>query len=449
MSAIANTGNNATRLTTSLPAGELFYTTDTGLTYIGSNGSNGGQLINSTLLNTAVGNDAQIQWAYQGYLNSSPAFTWTGTNGLNVSPVSGIGGNVTANYFVGNFAGNGSQLTGIAASTLAGPLGNIVITGNITGGNANIQRSIAIGNNLTVFGNLQANGAANFVGLVQMYSDLTLVSDGLGNNVGNVTAGYFIGNGALLTGIVSSYSNANVSAYLQSGDYLGNYTGVGVSVTGNVSANYFIGNGSQLTGISGGNYTDANVANYLPTYTGNIGNLSFASSTLYSITGNSAYIKLGGDQDTRIGSDLGDFEIWTAGGTIWNYGANGNITLPSNSSAINYANGVSILAGLAGNYTDANVAAYLPTYGGDLQANTVTANAITTTGSSGNISGVDTITANTVVAQQQMIVPTYANTTAANTALGIGNLVAGSVIFTTDSPATFYGWDGSAWLPLS
>jgi hypothetical protein len=301
MSAIANTGNNATRLTTSLPAGEFFYTTDTDLTYVGSNGSNGGTVVNESLLNTAVGNDAQIQWAYQGYLNSSPAFTYTGTNGLNVSAIGGMGGNVTANCIVGNYVGNGSQLTNVMAAGLSGPIGNIVVTGNITGGNANIQRSVAIGNNLTVSGNIQANGTSNLIGAVNVYSDLTLVSDGLGNNVGNVTAGYFIGNGALLTGIVSSYSNANVSAYLQSGDYLGNYTGRGVSVTGNVSAEgYLLGNGAFITGISGGNYSNSNVANYLPTYTGNLVSLTGAVTTTANVTANNLII----NNDFYIGNTL-------------------------------------------------------------------------------------------------------------------------------------------------
>jgi hypothetical protein len=109
---------------------------------------------------------------------------------------------------------------------------------------------------------------------------------------GNAQAQYFIGNGALLTGISagSSYSNANVVAYAELGwggniipnanatyslgnatNYwanlwvanntiyiggvplgitTGNVLTVGiVSATGNVSGDYFLGNGSQLTGL--------------------------------------------------------------------------------------------------------------------------------------------------------------------------------------------------------
>ena len=81
---------------------------------------------------------------------------------------------------------------------------------------------------------------------------------------GNITGNYFIGNGSQLTGISggggSSYTNANVEAYLPT--YTGNLVSLtgNVTTTANVSGNFFIGNGSQLTGISasGG---DGGVAN--------------------------------------------------------------------------------------------------------------------------------------------------------------------------------------------
>ena len=43
-----------------------------------------------------------------------------------------------------------------------------------------------------------------------------------------------------------------------------------IALTGNVTANYILANGAFLTGLPAG-YANANVANYLPTYTGNIG----------------------------------------------------------------------------------------------------------------------------------------------------------------------------------
>lgn len=67
---------------------------------------------------------------------------------------------------------------------------------------------------------------------------------------GNISAQYFVGNGSQLTGIPSGYTNANVAAYLPT--YTGNLVSLtgDVTTTGNVRGSYIIGNGSLLTGIT-------------------------------------------------------------------------------------------------------------------------------------------------------------------------------------------------------
>jgi hypothetical protein len=75
---------------------------------------------------------------------------------------------------------------------------------------------------------------------------------------------YSAGNGLDLTGTVFSLDDA-------------------FTVSGNISAGYFIGNGSQLTGLPGG-YSDSNVAAYLPTYTGNLASLTGNIVTTGNIT---------------------------------------------------------------------------------------------------------------------------------------------------------------------
>ena len=88
--------------------------------------------------------------------------------------------------------------------------------------------------------------------------------------------------------------------------------GIGVAgnvfSSGNVNAIYFLGNGSQLTGISS-SYNNANVANYLPTYTGNLsasnveisGNLIVNGTLEYTNVTNlyvkDALIEQGGDSN--------------------------------------------------------------------------------------------------------------------------------------------------------
>ena len=61
----------------------------------------------------------------------------------------------------------------------------------------------------------------------------------------------------------SFYSNAKVATYLQYGNI------ANISIAGNVTATYFLGNGALLTGItaSNSNYSNVNVAAYLSTAT--------------------------------------------------------------------------------------------------------------------------------------------------------------------------------------
>ena len=208
----------------------------------------------------------------------------------NIANVS-VAGNITATYFVGN----GALLTGIASSysnvqtaaylnatgyslysnvnvasylstatinttgniTAQNLIGNISITGNVTGTSANV--TLQAGAYTSVFDN-QGN-----VRLPTAYV------------TGNVTANYFVGNGALLTGIAASstYSNVQVATYLPT--YSGVVGASNVFVSGNVTAQYFLGNGALLTGIAS-SYSNVQVATYLPTYTGNIANVRLSSS---------------------------------------------------------------------------------------------------------------------------------------------------------------------------
>ena len=86
------------------------------------------------------------------------------------------------------------------------------------------------------------------------------------------------------------------------------------------------------------------------------------------------YVKLPGlygidpnsQQAVEIGSSLNEGPV-----SVWQFGTDGNLTLPTNSSAINYSNGQSILEGLGGgsSYDNSNVANYLPNYTGNYAGN--------------------------------------------------------------------------------
>ena len=81
-----------------------------------------------------------------------------------------------------------------------------------------------------------------------------------------------------------------------------------MNVVGNINASYFIGDGSQLTNlpIQSGTYSNSNVANYLPTYSGNIS----------------------GGNITVSGNVTANYGVFSGGNTVINAGISttGNIT---------------------------------------------------------------------------------------------------------------------------
>jgi len=136
----------------------------------------------------------------------------------------------------------------------------------------------------------------------------------------------------------TAYSNANVASYLPI--YSGNLTSLNtISATGNIKGNYFLGNGSLLTGINAGNitgaYSNANVAAYLPINTSNVsGNYFIGNGSL--LTG----ISSGG---SNISNGNSSINIASSGGNI-------SVTVGNTQSATFFSSGMS----LSGNVTANN-----------------------------------------------------------------------------------------------
>jgi hypothetical protein len=176
---------------------------------------------------------------------------------------------------------------------------------------------------------------------------------------------------------VAYFQTANVDSLVSSGNVTGgNILTAGlISVTGNVSGNFFIGNGSQLTGITAsantGNVTfnDQAVVGtgnpegggglYLAPGTESVGNLQYIRvrggdvvTHIHLDTGNNAYF----DQYFGDDSKYVKLEAGATGNIIigtnannWNFDASGNLTLPGNIIAINYANGNRVTGGITFN----------------------------------------------------------------------------------------------------
>jgi hypothetical protein len=184
-------------------------------------------------------------------------------------------GSTTLKYRTGYFGAGGLVIDG-----------NVTVAGNLTAGNISYTGNVFVGD---LQGSVYADDSTIMVDAVdnELFASRATIS-------GNVSGTYFIGNGSLLTGVVS-YGNSNVAAYLPT--YTGNLAGGNLNITGNISAtgnvaggnlvtggrvaagnivssgnvagSYFIGNGSQLTGIAS-SYGNSNVAAYLPTYAGTL-----------------------------------------------------------------------------------------------------------------------------------------------------------------------------------
>ena len=213
---------------------------------------------------------------------------------------------VVASTFTGNIvATNSANLGAVGNLIITGGSANYVLTtdgaGNLswaaqTGGGGGTYSNTNVAAYLPTYsGNLTA-GNANISG--SLVANTITTGSGSGNISGAnyVIGNYFSGNGSLLTSLtganVTGYvPNANIANTATSATTAGtvttaaqpNITSVGnlttLTVTGNVNANYFIGNGSQLTGLPA-SYSNANVAAYLPTYTGNLtaGNANISGS---------------------------------------------------------------------------------------------------------------------------------------------------------------------------
>jgi hypothetical protein len=172
-------------------------------------------------------------------------------------------GNVTGNYFLGN----GSQLTGIVVSAGAA----------ITNGNSNV--AVAANANVTV----GVGGSSN----IAVFATTGEYITGVVSATGNVTGNYILGNGALLTGVITSVANINNGTsnvtVVSSG---GNVT-VGVSGTANVVQ--WATTGEYVTGVvsSSGNVTGANILTAgLVSATGTITGNNLITTGGLSITGN-------------------------------------------------------------------------------------------------------------------------------------------------------------------
>jgi hypothetical protein len=224
---------------------------------------------------------------------------------------------------------------------------------------------------------------------------------GVVSATGNVIGSYILGNGSQLTGLPTTYTDANVVTLLSS------FGSNAISTTGNITSAYVIGNGSLLTTITAANITGT-VANATYAVTADTAGTvttaaqpnitSVGTLTSVSVSGN---VTGGNVNTTGVVSASGN--IITAGYIIGDIIGNivANITnIPGPGGAVVFNDGlgnVAATAGLVFNSSGPNVLTVLGSYSAtaNVVANVVTANFIAgalTTAAQPNVTSVGTLT---------------------------------------------------------
>jgi hypothetical protein len=232
-----------------------------------------------------------------GLISATGAVTGAALTGTSLTVTTGniTAGNLLLSGAILDSAQLDIQTTASNANIALAPNGTGIVTvstqvsavGNVVGGNVRTAGLISATGNITG-GNILTSGSGGTISGTGNITSGNIFTAGVVSATGNVTANYFIGNGACLTGVVTSLANinngnsnvtviansnvtvgiagtSNVAVFATTGEYItgllsasGNITGgniltVGqVSATGNVSGNFFVGNGAFLTGLSAG-----------------------------------------------------------------------------------------------------------------------------------------------------------------------------------------------------
>jgi hypothetical protein len=339
-------GNTIQSTTHTGPVGELTF--DTGLNTVRAhNGSTVGGILLATNGQSLAAN-ANVG-AFQTYANLTFSTQATLINAINA--------NVTAaNAAITSLTSNAA----IQASILD------TLTGNAT-------------TQAMVLDTLTSNAATQATTLTTLLSNAVTQQTSLTDLVANAAA-----QAQAIASVTGTYSNANVATYLSAFD--GNII-PSANVTYSLGSEQFqwrdlwvsnntiyIGNtpvrvdGGTLL-VNGapvaGTYGNTQVAEYLPTYTGNIaGNIVKSGYTwTFSNTGTTTFptgVRLSnarGANTVNFTTDVDkSFQIETqtsTTGRLWSFGTDGNLTLPQNAN-INFSNGVSILSTVDAYQTYAN-----------------------------------------------------------------------------------------------
>jgi hypothetical protein len=304
-------------------------------------------------------------------------------------------GNITGSYILGN----GSQLTGIDATSIQNGTANVktILNGNVTisaAGTPNVVVVTSTGANIA--GTINVTGNANVGNL---------------DTAGNITASYLFGNGSQLSGIdasgiqngtsnvkvTSSGGNVTTSVGGQANVLIITSTGANVTGTlnatgnanvgnlgtdGNITASYLFGNGSQLTGID---------ATSIQNGTSNVKVTSSGGNVTTSVGGTANVLVI-----TATGANVTGTLNATGNANVGNLGTAGIITSTSGISTGGVVTATGNVTG--GNVTTSGV---VTATGNVTGGNLITSGALSVTGNAnvGNISATNIVGTLTTASQ--------------------------------------------------
>jgi hypothetical protein len=315
-------------------AGDLNVSGNTNLTgnVVGTSISNG----NTSIQIPAIGGNASVSvanvaniavWSTAGQFVSGQMSVTGNINGANLNAAGMI--NAGTSVVGATLSSTGNVITvGIAGT------GAFSTTGNVTGGNITTGGTISATGNITS-GNLITGGLISAASTITSAANITganLLTGGLISATGNITAGNLNAAGLSLSSNVESAINstsditttANISGGNVLGTVIGNLTGTTISMSGNISGGYFLGNGALLTGVvATGIGTLASLS-----VTGNITSGNVLTGGLVSAAGN---ITGGGITGSSLTVATGSI----TGGNIINGNGNGIGNIGSSSEYFN------------------------------------------------------------------------------------------------------------------
>ena len=315
-----------------------------------------------------------------------------------------IGNTITANYFV---------TTGNVRAANVISYGNIETIGNVVGSGFYYANGVSVFSNVP-FDSISTNVVPSvdsvlYIGTVEKQWLSAFINSNIvlsGSTITTANGQLYIDGNA----VTGTYSNTNVASFLPS--YVGNIGAITVIGDLTVPTNLILG-GTLVTtannqlyvngNLVAGNYGNANVAAYLPTYSGLIGGtLSTGSQPNITSTGTLTSLTVAGNITSGNANILGTLTV----PSIVTSGTSGNIT-GVNYIVANYFQGNgSLLSSLTGSNVSGNVTSAVQSHYANI-ANSV---------AGGNVTGqvANSLVAGTVYASAQP------NITSTGTLSGLG-----------------------------